>query len=86
MQIQPDMLVEQVPHSTADYSFDNPIRSEPLVRRVRPTGDGSELHVTVVDGAVVVFGGIDGARYEICCGEYTFQVRVTSQSRHRGVV
>ncbi len=73
-------LAEQHPVGVTTYTFRDPLTALPTVERVRPLGDGSELKLALRDGQLEVYGGIDGARYEVTLGNgQTFGIRVTSR-------
>lgn len=73
-------LVYQHPLDRVAWSVEGvPDPTGVRVRRVRPGGDGQELTATVEDGAVLVAGGFNGARYELTLADgASFQVRVTT--------
>ncbi len=73
-------LAEQSPVGVTTYTFADLIAVLPTVTRVKPEGDGSELHLKLRDGNLVVYGGIDGARYAVTLEDgQMFWIRVTSR-------
>ncbi len=73
-------LCEQSPVGVTTYTFVDPLTALPTVERVRPPGPGDELKLALRDGHLEVYGGIDGARYELALGNgQMFGIRVTSR-------